>query len=349
MATGNMVTVRLGADGADYGRLMTCGSVWACPVCSARILWERSQDIAKAVSLWEAGRGRTAMATLTVRHDASQPLKTVWATVAKAWSRLTSGRPWQALKGRIGLEGWMRTVEVTHGANGWHVHLHVLLFVAEGTSDSDIQAGGSLLVQRWVQSVEAVGGSALTGPQDVKPIHNPGEELGQYVSKHLYAGGPEAIAAEMARQDLKSGRFGRTPFQILQTAIESGERVNADWALWREFEKASHRKRMHTWSQGFRDALGMDELRTDEEIAADDTAGEGEAESVTVGLIGLQDWKRVRGDDGLYYGLLQAVEQGTQLEFCDRFGIKWLPPGAERNFYAFRDADLAPSVRAYMG
>ena len=27
----------------------------------------------------------------------------------------------------MGCVGWVRTVEVTHGANGWHVHVHALL------------------------------------------------------------------------------------------------------------------------------------------------------------------------------------------------------------------------------
>lgn len=341
-----MVALRVGPDGADYGRVQTCGSVWACPVCSARILFERTQDVAEAFRRWDETGGRVGMVTLTVRHRKGQALKDVWGLVGKAWARMTSGRPWSRVKERMNLAGWMRATEVTHGANGWHVHLHVLVFVEAGTTEADFKAGTSLLLERWSECVDAMGGYALVGVQDARLFVNPEASDLAYFAKAYY-GGPDDAALEVTRSDLKTGA-GRSPFEILQAAIESGTDVGADWSLWREFEKASHRKRMHTWSQGIRDRLALGVERSDDEVAADESL-DGE-EVQTVGWLPLQVWKRVRASDHLYYGLLDALEAGTWQAFADLHGLNVLPPGAGLNWYAFRDADgLDPSQRAALG
>jgi hypothetical protein len=318
-----MVSVRVGENGADFGRLITCGSVWACPVCSARILYERTRDVARAVQAWEDRQGRFALVTLTVRHKRSDKLKEVWGLVRKAWSRVTSGKRWATVKDQLGMAGWLRTLEVTHGANGWHVHLHILMFLdADVTEDRANGAFGGL-IERWTDAVESLGGSALNGVQDAKLLHNPTLETATYLTKNLY-GGPDDLALELTRGDLKQAA-GRTPFGILEDALEAGKQ-SADWGLWREYESASHRKRMHTWSQGFRDLLGLTDERSDEEIAADDDAESLGPEVQTVCWLPLESWRRIREHDGLYFGLLDAAARGGGIAFLDAHGLDWLPP-----------------------
>ncbi|WP_143510667.1 hypothetical protein [Pseudonocardia sp. Ae717_Ps2] len=41
---------------AGFGGLATCGSVWACPVCSAKISARRSKDLEQLIN-WNADRG----------------------------------------------------------------------------------------------------------------------------------------------------------------------------------------------------------------------------------------------------------------------------------------------------
>ena len=54
--------------GAGFSGLVTCGSVWACPVCSAKILARRSLELGAGLLAWEAAGGRLVMGTLTMRH-----------------------------------------------------------------------------------------------------------------------------------------------------------------------------------------------------------------------------------------------------------------------------------------
>lgn len=339
-AVGNMVSLRRGPHGGDYGKVATCGSIWVCPVCSARILSERTSEIARGFETWEGGGGTVGMATLTVRHNRSQRLKDVWGIVGKAWSRMTSGRAWATVTDRLGLVGWMRTVEMTHGANGWHVHLHVLLFVRD-VDQTDFMIGQQLLLERWADSVSKVGGSVVSDAQDVRMfVDVEGGDLG-YFAKAYYDGADagEDVAFEVTRSDLKSGS-GRAPMEILHDAVESGVDVSPDWVLWREYEQASHRKRMHTWSRGMRDLLGLNDERTDEEIAADE---DGLPEVVTVGWINRQDWHRVRASDALYWGLLDAVDadglEGAQAWGLRR-GITVMGPEAEERFFRFLDVEM---------
>lgn len=329
-AVGNMVSLRVGETGADYGRLMTCGSVWACPVCSARILFERTRDVATAIDVWEGRRGRLAMVTLTVRHKRSDSLKDVWALVGKAWGRVTSGKRWATVKADLGLAGWLRTTEVTHGENGWHVHLHVLLFLEDEVSEATFAKASGSLVERWTSAVSSLGGSALNDVQDARLLVNAGTEVAAYLAKQVFQ--PDDLALELTRGDLKVGA-GRSPFQILADAQSSGDA--ADWELWREYEQASFRKRQQTWSQGFRKGLDLGEVRSDEEIAADDELEDlGDAPVQTVLWLPLESWRAVRGSDYLYYGLLDAAVAGHAVDFLEANGLEWIPPEEGWRWYA---------------
>src|SRR5690606_39143584 len=76
--TGGEVTVKVSGRGghrsAGFGGLATCGSVWACPVCSAKIAVRRASEVEQALN-WNVERGGTVVfATLTVRHRRGQSL-----------------------------------------------------------------------------------------------------------------------------------------------------------------------------------------------------------------------------------------------------------------------------------
>ena len=150
---------------AGFAGLATCGSVWACPVCSARIGAARSSSLGDLLT-WATTSGHTvAMLTLTARHHRGQRLADLWSSLSDAWRFL--GRGWGSeteaafvkrveknqaawddyfaglrrkprktpdeLTRRIGLLeelgslGYVRAAEVTHGKSGWHVHYHCVL------------------------------------------------------------------------------------------------------------------------------------------------------------------------------------------------------------------------------
>ena len=54
---------------ASYGGLQTCGSVWTCPVCAAKIAERRRVELLDAMELHKAQGGAVFLLTLTTPHQ----------------------------------------------------------------------------------------------------------------------------------------------------------------------------------------------------------------------------------------------------------------------------------------
>ena len=152
------------------------------------------------------------MVTLTIRHHDGQQLKDCWEAVSSGWQSVTSGKQWVSDCAKYGLVGWVRTVEVTHGANGWHVHVHALLIWENQVDQEQAEFVGERMHRRWTRRVQKRGFDSLrdSGGLDVRMATlKPGKGSGlhEYFVKlsHELTGGQAKLA--------KGG--GRTPFQIL--------------------------------------------------------------------------------------------------------------------------------------
>jgi hypothetical protein len=259
---------------AGFAGLATCGSVWSCPVCSERILAARADELAEGFGAWTARGGRIAFVTLTMRHDRGQSLRMLWDALSYAWGKVTSGKGWGALRDRYGVAGYARVVEVTHGANGWHVHVHAAVFLEAGSSGSIAHLGAEMF-QPWAAALGRKGlrtPVAGSGGLDVRAMM-PGtaDNLAGYFAKAGWdhAADARAAAVELARGDLKGGRLGnRSPFVILGDFLDTGDA--SDLALWEQWESASAGRRQLTWSRGMRDRLALAVERSDDELAADE-------------------------------------------------------------------------------
>jgi hypothetical protein len=148
-------------------------------------------------------------------------------------------------------------VEVTYGRNGWHPHLHVLIFTRGRLSDDLEQGYGAWLAAAWQEKVVGLGGRV---PSEAVGVHlaaiTSGESAGEYVAK-VQDGDGEAVernvAAELLRGDLKQARRNRhgvkglVPFQLLDLIGDTDQRVH-DGALraWHEYEHATKGRRCIT-------------------------------------------------------------------------------------------------------
>jgi len=321
---GGEVLVRSGQgkDGsrtAGLGGLATCGSVWACPVCSAKIAARRTQEIERLLA-WNAGRrGTVALATFTVRHHTGHRLRDVRRAVTEAWRKMTSSRAWKKSRRDLGMDGYVRALECTVGDNGWHLHAHVLTLFDGPVSHETVEAWSDELYEMWSSALATIGFEASRKHGvDVRLGSNALDGLGKYLSKITY---------EAAGGRFKRGRKGgRTPFELLDDAINTG--LADDFDLWFEWERDSKGMRQLTWSRGLKDRVGVDDV-TDEEIAEEDEQGE------TIAIISPSSWKP-SSRTGLYWHvaeLLNVIEaDGTDaaLNWLDRHGYVYeLPPWAE--------------------
>lgn len=265
-----LVALRISPQGrAGYSGLQSCGSVWADPVCNAKIMARRAIEIGAAVESHQMQGGRVGFITFTLRHKRGQRLHDLWEVLSKAWGRVTSGRSW-ARDQALGVEGWLRVVEVTHGRNGWHVHIHALLFLAEGVGSEQLAKIHRSMVSRWIASVVRLGFDApLAAGQDARLLVGGADAaLGAYLTKAVHGG--HAVGLEFTHTQSKGTRSAlstRPVWSILDDAMDG---VDAAVSLWNEWERISKGKRQLTWSKGLRDRLKLGREASDDDVAAEE-------------------------------------------------------------------------------
>ena len=180
--------------------------------------------------------------------------------VRGAWRMMTSSSGWRRFKTEYGVLGQIRADEITHGVNGWHPHLHLLIFLepgedAPGTVAEEIEGqwrliGGveAAMVALWGHAVEAkMGGRKILAEigVDVRLVKDD-KGLGEYVSK---------IEFEMTRTDLMGGRQrSRTPWEIGYDGYRWGDADDARW--WREHFEATKGMQVMSVSLPEREAPG---------------------------------------------------------------------------------------------
>jgi len=211
---GDRVEIRIRNGSAYYCGLETCGNVWLCPVCSAKIHRRRAAELREALECW-AARGRAAsLITITVPHDLGDPLSRLVKAERAAWKRVTQGAAWQRLKRRLSIAGHVIALEITWGdENGWHPHYHALLVHDE---DLDAKAIAALHAHIHSRLAASCRNQGLRQPDQLRAVRIDPNVSATAAGGSIAKGGDWTPAEELARGDLKTGRTGsRIPFQIL--------------------------------------------------------------------------------------------------------------------------------------
>jgi hypothetical protein len=253
--------------------LQTCGSVWACPCCSAKILAKRSLELGVGLLTWEGMGGAMLMGSLTMRHHRGDSLASEFEALNEAWRSVTVSRVWRKWRDRLNSPGYVRVVEVTFSYdNGWHVHIHFVLLVRD-VGPETVAAFSSWLFAKWSRALAAAGmPGALPAGQDLHLVDgvDAASQLGEYLAKSTAYGAAESIGREFFGQFTKAARgtHGTAPaWSIAEQFGEQGEVELLD--LWHEYEAGSKGRRQSTWTRGLRELLAVGVEKTDEEIAAE--------------------------------------------------------------------------------
>ena len=288
--------------GAYISNTINCGAVWVCPVCSAKIRTRRAAQVAEVVDAAQARGYGAYLVTVTVRHQHGDDLKTMLDGLADSWRSITASRAWKDWRDEHGVVGYVRTLEITYGANGFHPHYHFLLVVDHAASSVEGDDMRELVSARWTAEVARRG---LRLPDDEHGVRVDAcgadfRKAGAYCSK-VMSDTTNGAVMELTMGDLKSGRMGSiTPFQLLD--------IDDPWAraAWREYVRATKGKRSVYTSRGLRDKLGIaDDEQTDEEIANEEVGGE------VVAVVKYSLYAQVRRESPeLIPYALQAIHKG---------------------------------------
>jgi hypothetical protein len=299
---GDQVEIRIKDGSAYYCGLETCGNVWLCPVCSAKIHHRRAAELREALTTWTDQGHSASLVTITVPHDLDDALSKLLDAQKDAWKHVTQGAAWQRLKRRLGIAGHIIALEFTWGdTNGWHPHHHVLL-----VHDQDLGAAAIAQLHAHIHGrlAAACARHGLGQPDQLHAIRVDPNVSATAAGAYIAKGSQWTPAEEMTRGDLKTSRTGsRTPFQILADYYQTGD--TSDRQLWREYACTTRGLAAVRTSRGLRVVIlgpSADPDKTDAQLAAEDINGE------LVGIIPLAAWSALRVA-GLDHILLVAAEQ----------------------------------------
>ena len=289
---------------ASYSGLQTCGSVWRCPVCSAKIAERRRGEIIAAMAAHKAAGGCVNMLTLTCPHQVKDNLADLLKKQAKALNTFWKDRQSKAVFKEMGVVGQIRALEVTHGRksehnNGWHPHYHVLQFGGVGVDLTRFDAASMRdwqvrLYLRWANACKLAGLGEPSYAHGLKL--DDGSKAAKYVSKW-------GLEDEMTKGHTKKALHGETPFDFLRAYLADKNDKQAA-ALFIEFATTFEGKRQLHWSAGLKKRYAIGE-KTDEELAdiQDDFCR-------VLGTITLDQWRDVLAVDGRVNVLVVAASSG---------------------------------------
>lgn len=250
---------------AHYKGLSTCGSVWLCPICAAKVEERRRDDVSKVFAWSDAQGYDSTMLTNTFPHGMGDALEQLFVGQAKALKLFRDHRVYRRAMKEIGQVGIVRGLELTYGANGWHPHTHEVKFHRERLSEDDAKLLRHKLVEPWRQSCISAG--LIAGDSDELAFYRhaidlrPNFTCGDYLQK-TDSSKTWTPAHEVAKGSSKAGRrSGLHPFAL----VLDGRPCLSDLIV--EYAKATKGKRKLFFSPGLKAKAGVVDL-TDEEIAA---------------------------------------------------------------------------------
>jgi hypothetical protein len=252
----HLVGVAMGEGSAHYNGLVTCGSVWACPVCAVKIQERRRVELQWLVDWAYKSSYSIAMVTFTFPHKSFNSLSDLISRQRDAFKRLRAGSPFKRLRDSIGYQGMVRSLEVTHGANGWHPHTHELWI-----ADSFTVGFAGDLVDRWEAACIA---SGLLDPSDEASVRafrlrsvdvrydiTSGDYLAKQDSSRAWG-----ITHEVAKASSKKGKLsGVHPHEFLVRCAPG------DDDRYFEYVEGMKGSRQLQWSPKLQKRAGITELK----------------------------------------------------------------------------------------
>jgi len=299
--------------GAGFGNLATCGSVWHCPVCAAKITEQRRKELQEAINSWAKQGGKVYLLSLTFPHMMHQPLAANLERFSEALKKFKNSKPYKRIMEAAGSAGSIRALEVTHGNNGWHPHTHDLVFAMPDQLELLDQ-----LEMAWIEILIKVGLAERNQINDMRLAAfdvQGGDYAAEYVAKFGHeaseksktlTGSHWGASNELTKSYAKVGKRlgGRTPFTLLQDYAEGDKEAGE---LFQEFAKQFKGKRQLFWSPKLRKALTLNIEKTDAEIAAEEFPAR-----ELVAVLDHEKWKLVLSRNARGQVLKAAAQGGAE-------------------------------------
>lgn len=244
-----------------------CNRPWLCPLCAARISNMKREELTDGLARAKLLNFHPLLLTLTLRHGLDDRLEDLLngmlgkpKRTKGALRRMQQTKEWKALKKEYGWKGSIRALEVTRGeVNGWHPHLHILIFLDEQLSPQQTDGLKKWFYDLWRAALTEEGFDAnfLHGV-DVRTADS---DVADYIAKWGHEPKEQAwgVEHEIAKATSKRAhRDGLTPFELAEAGADDPRAA----ALFREYAQAMNGRHQLEWSKELRAKLEAQELPT---------------------------------------------------------------------------------------
>lgn len=252
---------------ASYGNLQYCGSVWTCPDCSKKVSLAKKQLVADAVTAANAKGLHVAMLTLTIPHYLGDDLKDLLGKMKKAKNYLftnRNSREWFA--DQFPIVGEITATEVKYSdRNGFHPHLHILLFLDREYQKEDIQRIEGEIYDFWAEKCvkRGLGKPSRKHGVDLKMEKTGEQTFASYIAKW-------GLASELTQSHMKIGKRNMsslTMWEVLELAQMEASTKDKYSHIFRTYAKAFKGARQIRASNGLLELLGLKNIEDDEDLA----------------------------------------------------------------------------------
>jgi plasmid rolling circle replication initiator protein Rep len=234
---GRVVNTDTGEIGLTLREAQFC-RVRHCPVCQWRrsLMWQARFYQALPKIIDDHPRARWIFLTLTIRNCEIGSLAATLKAMNSAWQRLKDRKEFAHVA------GWIRTTEVTRGADGSaHPHFHALLMVKPSYFKGEGYVSQARWADAWARSLRV----DYTPVVDVRTVKPKGDVTD--VASYLRGAVSETLKYSVKPDDMTS---------------------DPDWFL--ELTRQCHKKRFIATGGALKDVLRVDEESDDDLIVEGD-------------------------------------------------------------------------------
>jgi hypothetical protein len=250
---------------ASYKNLIHCSSVWACPVCAAKIRNERFSQLLEIMKGMQRDGYTLAFLTLTTRHKRTLNIKQLKQHLKKmsdSWDKAYKHRRINDLRKKFDIK-YIKTLEFKYAyKNGFHPHYHIVIGIKE-QDFAMVESITKTIIDQWLK----YNPKAKSTCQDAKYIfsHEGAEQIADYVTKM-------SVCYEMTdKEGAKKDAIHITPSDIPYMILDQNFDVyNYDELIeiFDVFIQYSKGARFMTYTQGLKEMYCGVENETDEEICS---------------------------------------------------------------------------------
>ncbi len=177
-----------------YSNLMSCGSVWRCPVCSFKITKTRQVEVFKLLKFYQQQGNNMTFLTLTLRHSRKASVHYYLKVLLEEFRKFQRVRRFSEF--RKSYIGVIKTLELTYSdRNGWHPHLHLLFVHEKGITHDYVAKLLNGLLPFWCKRPKI---NATIKNQKFKPVYTT-EDISDYITKW-------DVSKEITQSNLKKAK-----------------------------------------------------------------------------------------------------------------------------------------------